>query len=101
MLILPALYNNAQLYICSYIRSYLAVSLLEEIFSRITFCCLLLYSTFRVITKNRKFTCIVIKIILQINYIHFTSIITTMGTMNAKIAPSSDLIQQLLSHKRV
>ena len=27
-----------------------------------------------------------------------TSIITTMGTMNAKIAPSSDSIQQLL-HK--
>ena len=66
-----------------------------EITSLLIICFILLFvhNTLRVMAKNTQLiykSCNNIKLKL-----YYTSVMVTMGTINAKIAPSSDLIQQL------
>ena len=67
------------------------MSSLEATCLLIVFCW---YNTFRVMTKYMQLICIKKNCATVI--LSYTSMISTMGTMNAAIAPSSDLIQQLL-----
>ena len=73
------------------IKLYFTVSLLELFF---IFCW---HNTLRVMAKNKQF---IYNTAIKIRYFYFqeepTSIMATIGAINATIAPSLDVIQQLL-----
>ena len=81
--------------LCITFRIYFASAALLEVLSRTVFR-VFWCKTFSAIPRNTQFICKCLsctKLIHRVEYI--TKIIAPIGAMNAAIAPSSDLIQQL------